>query len=249
MEYNIPHLCSNREQRQNGKLRGIEVVRWILYADDVVLFCKTSEEAEQLLTIINDTCKRFGLTISFKKTKTQVFHNIKLSEQESLFSIDGNIIDNVKEFVYLCKEFSVESKHNSVELQISKAMAKFNEYRTVFSDRYVNMSTKRKLLEACVRMRLTYSSQAWLPNETEITKMESCWSQMLRSLVRGGWKRVNKDEGDYSFCYTNDEVMNIVKTVPIRNFVYEQHHKYIGHVCRGENYTLTKMMLFACKTT
>ena len=244
-EYNIPYLCSNREQRNNGKLRGIEVVRWILYADDVVLFCKTSEEAEQLLIIINDTCKRFGLTISFKKTKTQVFNNKEMSEIESLFSIDGNVIENEKEFVYLGKEFSVETKHNSVELQISKAMAKFNEYRTVFSDRYVHMGTKRKLLEACVRMRLTYSSQAWLPNEKEITKMESCWSQMLRSLVRGGWKRVNKDEGDYSFCYNNDEVMNIVKTVPIRNFVYEQHLKYIGHVCRGENYTLTKMMLFA----
>ena len=69
-EYNIPHMCTNRKQRQGGRMRGIEVIRWILYADDVVLFCKTVTEAEQLLTIINDTCKRFGLTISFKKTKT-----------------------------------------------------------------------------------------------------------------------------------------------------------------------------------
>ena len=100
------------------------------------------EEAEQLLTIINDTCKRFGLTISFKKTKTQVFHNKEMCEQESHFCIDENVIDNVKKFVYLDKELSVESKHNSIELQISKAMAKFNEFRTVFSDRYVNMGTE-----------------------------------------------------------------------------------------------------------
>ena len=56
---------------------------------------------------------------------------------------------------------------------------------------------------------------------------------------------MNKEEGDYSLCYNNDEVRNIVKTVAIRNFVYEQHIKYIGHFCRGENYTLTKKMLFA----
>ena len=55
-----------------------------------------------------------------------MFHNKEMCEQESLFCIDGNVTDNMKEFVYFVKEFLVESKHNSVELQISKAMAKFN---------------------------------------------------------------------------------------------------------------------------
>ena len=97
-------------------------------------FFKSVEEAEQLLTIINDTRKRFGLSISFKKTKTQVFQNKEMCEQESLFCIDGNVIDNVKELVYLGKEFSVESKHNSVQLQISKAMANsmsFTQYSQI----------------------------------------------------------------------------------------------------------------------
>ena len=40
-DYNIPHMCTNREQRQRGRMRGIEMIRWILYADDVALFCKT----------------------------------------------------------------------------------------------------------------------------------------------------------------------------------------------------------------
>ena len=66
-EFNIPHTCTNRQQRQKGKMRGVEFIRWILYADDVVLFCKSVSEAEKLLNIINDTCNRFGLTVSFKK--------------------------------------------------------------------------------------------------------------------------------------------------------------------------------------
>ena len=72
MEYNIPHTCTNRSQRQNGKMRGTEVIKLILYADDVALFCKSVNEAKQILNIINDTCNRFGLTISFKKTKIHV---------------------------------------------------------------------------------------------------------------------------------------------------------------------------------
>ena len=50
-------------------------MRWILYVDDVVLFCKTVDQAECLLDIINDTCLRYGLTMSFKKTQTQVFNS------------------------------------------------------------------------------------------------------------------------------------------------------------------------------
>ena len=37
LEYNIPHWCTDRDQRRTGKLRGVELIRWILYADDVVL--------------------------------------------------------------------------------------------------------------------------------------------------------------------------------------------------------------------
>ena len=72
-------------------MRGVEIIRWILYADDVVLFCKTVSEAEHLLGIINNTCHRF----SFTKTKTQVFNNDALAEKSTLFNIGEHKIDNV----------------------------------------------------------------------------------------------------------------------------------------------------------
>ena len=70
-EYNIPHTHTNREQRKPGKMHGKEVIRMMLYADDVVLFCKDVHEAQTILNTLNDACKRFGLNISFMKTKTQ----------------------------------------------------------------------------------------------------------------------------------------------------------------------------------
>ena len=136
-------------------MRGIEVIRWILYADYVAVFCKTVEEAEKLLTIINEACKRFGLTISFEKTKTQVFHNEYLAELPSLMSIGSEVIDNVRTFTYLGQKITTEDKGSFTELRITRATAKFNELRAVFSDTNVNIRTRRKLLEACVRSRLT----------------------------------------------------------------------------------------------
>ena len=100
-DFNIPHLCSNREQRTAGRLSGKEIIHWILYADDAMVFCKSVEEAQIILSILNDTCKRFGLNISFKKTKTQVFNNPELSSKSSLLKIGNEDIENISDFTYL----------------------------------------------------------------------------------------------------------------------------------------------------
>ena len=70
-ELNIPHFCTNREQRKCGRLNGVKIVRWLLHADDLVLFGKSIAEVKTIINILNDTCSRFGLSISFPKTKTQ----------------------------------------------------------------------------------------------------------------------------------------------------------------------------------
>ena len=70
-ELNIPHFCTNREQWKSGRLNGAQIVRWLLCADDLVLFGKSIAEVKTIMNILNDNCSRFGLTISFPKTKTQ----------------------------------------------------------------------------------------------------------------------------------------------------------------------------------
>ena len=77
LEFNftIPNQCSNRDQREDQKARGVQIIQWILYADDIVLFAKNIYEVQKLLRILNTTCKRYGLNISWKKTKTQVFND------------------------------------------------------------------------------------------------------------------------------------------------------------------------------
>ena len=243
-------MCTNRKQRKHGKMSGIELVKWILYADDVVLFSKTAQEAEQILTIIDDTCKRFGLSISFNKTKTQVFNNKELSEKPSIITVNENEIENVKDFIYLGQLFTTDDDACFTDLRISRAIAKFNELRKVLCDTDINLRTRRKFLYACVRTRLTYGVEAYFPNEQQITRLEACWNQLLRSMVKGGWKRINSDddadENDYRFIYSNADIQKILKTTSLRDVIYEKHIRYIGHVCRLPNTAIAKKLLFAC---
>ena len=252
LEYNIPHLCTDREQRRSGKMRGIEIIKWILYADDVAVFCKSIHEAERLLSIINKTCLRFGLTISFKKTKTQVFNDPELSLLPSLMSIDNQVVENVQEFTYLGQVLTTKDDGCFTEWRISRANAKFNELRNVLTDTDVHMRTRRKLLEACVQKRLTYGCQAHLPSEVQMRRLEVCWFQILRSMIKGGWARKNTlndgDEDDFAFIYTNGEIERIIKTTPLRNVIYAQYIKYIAHVCRSQNTFIPKLILFSKPT-
>ena len=250
-DFNIPHLCSNREQRTAGRLSGKEIIHWILYADDAVVFCKSVEEAQIILSILNDTCKRFGLNISSKKTKTQVFNNLELSSKSSLLKIGNEDIENISDFTYLGQVICNENEKAFTEHRTSKAKAKFNELKDVLTDVKVHLRTRRKILEACVRSRLLYGIDAAIPAEAEIKKLETCWNECLRNMVKNGWKRrnvgdeVEPEEADYGFTYTNQRIQEILHTAPLRNTIHAQHLRYIGHVCRSQNTCLTKKMLFA----
>ena len=138
--------------------------------------------------------------------------------------------------------------------RIARAVAKFNELSTVLCDTNVNIQTRRKTLGTCVKSRVIYGTAAWFPNEHQLKKMEACWTQCLRSMVKGGWGRRNvpdssedgeEHEVDYGFVYTNKQIQQIIRTVSLRSFIYSQYLKYIAHVWRDQNTSLTKILLYA----
>ena len=88
----------------------------MLYADDLVLFSKSITEVKTIMKILKDTCSRFGLTISFPKTKALA----------SLFSIGENAMENVSEFTHLGQTFSNKDQGSCTDLRVSKAIGIFN---------------------------------------------------------------------------------------------------------------------------
>ena len=92
-DYRIPGECTNREQRRLKKMHGTEIIKWLLYADDLVLFCPNLSQAQDIIIIMNSVCKRFGLTISFKKTKVMQFSTDTL---DISIKVGDIVLDNVK---------------------------------------------------------------------------------------------------------------------------------------------------------
>ena len=191
---------------------------------------------------MNGVCKRFGLTISFKKTKVMQFNTTTSGIR---IKVDATVLENVCEFCYLGHTIFNDNR-NCNALRIAKATAKFCELSNVLRDHEVRQSIRKKLLEASVLPRLTYATQSWRPSEEEIKKLEACWCGFLRSMVKGGFRRKPADGSDinFSLVYTNHDIYRISKCHPIRNYINTQYLKYIAHVCRCTNNNLTKLSLF-----
>ena len=203
------------------------------------------------MNILNDTCSRFGLsiTISFPKTNTQVFNNDELTNLPSLFLISENVVENVSEFTYLGQTFSNKDQGSCTDLRVSKAIGKFNEMRQVLMDQKVNMTTRTILMGACVRSRLLYGTQAQYINEQNIRKLETCQIELLRQIVNSGWNRLptpeDAEDTEFRLRYTNTDILHVTENNSLRNVIRSQYLKHIGRVCHCSNTTLTKKMLFA----
>ena len=110
----------------------------------------------------------------------------------------------------------------------------------------VNMRTRTKLMGACARSRLLYGTQAWYINEENIRKLETCWMELLRQMVHGGWNRIpapeDAEDTEFRLRCINTNILQITKNNSLRNVIRSQYLKYIGHVCHCPNTTLTKKM-------
>ena len=63
----LPGHCSTRQQRSIHCLSGIQRLRMILYADEIVLLCNDIDELSEIVKIYGATFTRFGL--KFQQTK------------------------------------------------------------------------------------------------------------------------------------------------------------------------------------
>ena len=161
-----------------------------------------------------------------------------------------------------------EDPSHYLTFRISSAFQKWNELKHVLTDKRINMSSRIKILEACVRSRLLYSAQSWELTASELRKLETIWHGFLRKMITNGFKRKNvpleylkarkeakktnttipePDDLDWAYVFNNEKLRTITNTCNITNFCKIQHLKYVAHVTRLENFSFQKQLLFSCE--
>ena len=252
-KYRIRSTATPREGRGMKSYRGEHTIDWIGYADDLELYFEDVANLQKGITLLNDTFNRYHLQINVSKTKTMFanYRYINSNEEtypENIVKLCDEDVENVKVFRYLADDIKFNQPSTGdteIDLRTSVAENKFSQIARTLCNRNTILETRVYILNVMVRSRLTYSCQTWNINQEQMNRVNSTYVNMLRKMIRDGYKRRVETENDFSYVYSNEDVLRICKRGSIAEFIQKQQIKYLAHIARCPNNTIIKRLLFA----
>lgn len=132
----------------------------ILYADDQVVFAKSPETLQSMLTDIENYCQLWHLKINTNKTKAMIFEKGRHTRYD--FFIYDTAIEIVDSFKYLGMTFFKNGNWYRSQKCIAKhASFALHNLFTIFNAIELPISQKCKLFDSLVASILNFGSEIW----------------------------------------------------------------------------------------
>ena len=152
------------------KIAGVKISN-LRFADDTTLICSNKEELMEMLNLTKRVSLDRGLKLNAKKTKVMVLDN---DFDGSDFTLDGEKIERVKDFVYLGSCIDTNGK-SSTEIKRRLAMAKGTVLKMdkIWKSKGISTALKVRLLQASVFSIASYASESWALTKREENKLDA----------------------------------------------------------------------------
>ena len=152
------------------------------FADDVALTSDTVEQAQDLLISVEDQCGQLGLTLNSKRTVVLPF---KISGNAELTTLSGEVVGVKEDFKYLGSYISSTGK--DIDMRKAQAWRALHKLNNIW---HSNMSDdlKRSIFVASVESILTYGCEAWTLTVRVETRLNGCYTRMLRKVLNVTWR-------------------------------------------------------------
>ena len=242
LKYNIPKTASSTGKTAIGNF----TLDWSGYADDLLLAFENEESLCRGVAILDETFKRYRLTINTSKTKTMIL-NQQYEDREypaSISSLRGNQLDNVKTYRYLGCEIKY-NEHTTGEAELNlrsdAAECKFYSLARNMMNMKINLKIRITMLNALVRSRIVYACQTWSVTQVQIKRMSSMYMSFIRKMTKGGFRRKSDS---WSYVLSNEDLLRMSKTMTLKAYVHKQQRNYVGHIVRKDNASIVKRLLF-----
>ena len=144
-------------------------------------------------------------------------------------SIDGEVLKNVDNFIYLGSE--IESTDKEIKIRIAKSWAAQDKLSSIWKSPLC-ITLKRNFFRAVVESVLLYGSEAWTLTKKHEKKLDGTYTRMLRAILNISWK-----EHPTKFrLYGN--------IPPLTSIIRIRRTRFAGHCYRSEEEIVKDVLLW-----
>ncbi|KAK6753596.1 hypothetical protein RB195_012904 [Necator americanus] len=182
-EYRLP-LVQWIMKSLSWEERGIRVDGRFLsnlrFADDIVLFSSSTNEAETMLNELNEAGKRVGLRINRKKTQ---FMKSTYCEDGGV-QLEGSQIVETPSYVYLGRSMNMENDlKEELNRRMRAAWAAFAAVREA-TDQLTDQDLRAHLFDSTVLPALCYAAETWADTAATLRKLPTTHRSLERCLLK-----------------------------------------------------------------
>lgn len=208
---------------EDGVKVGGKLVQAVRFADDQAMVANSEEGLRRIMLSLNETIERYGMKINIKKTKVMKISNEK---SEMIVSIEGEKIEQVKEFKYLGSTICEDGRcRREITTRICMAKQAFTKRKELMKGS-LSMDTKKRMLKCLVWSVMLYGCESWTMTNREINNIQACEMWLWRKMLNVNWtERVS-----------NEEILEIVgENRSIINIINNRKKKWAAHNLRHES--------------
>ena len=200
-------------------------IRDLLFADDCALAACSQEALQRLCDSFAAASRRFGLTISIKKTETLYQPAPGNMHVPPVITIDDKLLN----------AGSNASMDAEITARIAKATSAFGRLvKRLWTNKGITLGTKIDVYRATVLTSLLYGCETWTLSSKQIDRLEKFHLSTLRKIAKIRWFHK----------VTNYEVLSRCKINSLKSMLDKAKLRWLGHVIRMEDTRIPKALLY-----
>ena len=156
------------DEAQAGIKTARRNVNNLRYRDDTTLMAESREELKSLFMKVKEESEKYGLTLSFQKTK------IMLSSCNISWQIDGETVETVTDFIFLGSKITADGdcSHEIKRFLLFGRKAKIS-LDSVFKSSDITLLTNVRIVKAMVFPVVMYGCERGTVKKAECQRIDS----------------------------------------------------------------------------
>ncbi|KAK6726534.1 hypothetical protein RB195_004703 [Necator americanus] len=203
------------------------------FADDIVLFSSSTNEAETMLNELNEAGKRIGLRINRKKT--QFMKNAHCEEGE--VQLEDSQIVETPSYVYFGRCMNMENDlKEELNRRMRAAWAAFAAVREA-TDQLTDQDLRAHLFDSTVLPALCYAAETWIDTAATSRKLLTTHRDLERCLLKFN-RRTQHLAG-----LRSSDLRGMSRLRGPAEYVSKAKYRWAGHIMRRIDDRWTKRTL------